>query len=173
MPYFQAALVFVFALFLSACDSEGIDPDRFPGPHGEPPKALKLAYERQFVAEEKNYFRSLGEIHAFILDNGLYPKYSKCLTDVLDIRITADFTAHNEAFPCLLVSAGNGDIPKIYLIVTINDVMFNQLDENNRLVLTVGIYGDEKNEATKKFVAQIEQPLMKLYEMKTQVLKAQ
>lgn len=148
---------------MCSCDDD-IDPNSFPGLHGEPPKALKLVYEKQFVAEQKNYFRALGEIHAFILDSDLYPNYNKCITDVLDIRVTAITANHKEAFPCLLVSAGKGDPPNVYLTVTINDVMFNQLDGNNRLILTVGIYGDKEHAIAKEFMAQIEPPLMKMYE---------
>jgi hypothetical protein len=153
---------------LCACNgsSDDIDSYNYPGPKGEPPRGLPKIYEKQFVAEQRNYFKAVGEIHAFALEHGLYPGFGKCLSDVIDIRVTADTVAHKRAFPCRLISAWTGEPPVVYLTVTVNDVMFNQLDGNNRLILTVNIYGSEKEGGLKDFRSMVEPALIKLYTSK-------
>jgi hypothetical protein len=124
------------------CSNTELDTDKnyYPGPKGEPPKAMEAAYKKQFFAEEKNYFFAVGEMHSFLLENSLHPVYKECLTNVLDIRVRSN--TDKPAFPCVLVSASTGDgAPLRYIYFSVDDVKFNQLDRNNRLIYTIGIYG--------------------------------
>ncbi len=147
-------IVFAAITVNSCTNSEyGTDED-YPGPKGEPPKALKAAYRKQFIAEQKSYLLAVGEIHSFLLANKYHPLYRECLTDVLDIRVTANTYKHEAAFPCVVVSASKGDgPPEVYISFTVNEVLFNQFDGNNRLVFTVGIYGYAKKDLTDNFLA--------------------
>jgi hypothetical protein len=136
----------------------------YPGPRGEPPKTLKVAYKKQFIAEQKNYLIAVGEMHSFLLTNTYHPHYRECLTDVLDIRVTANTGKHGAAFPCVLVSASKGDgSPEIYLSFSVDDVKFNQLDGNNRVVFTVGIFGYADKDLTDSFSKNVEPKLSGLY----------
>jgi hypothetical protein len=156
-----AALIFLVT-FLAGCSDRFEENDYTVGPKGEPPKALKLVYSRKFTAEQKNYVKALGEIHAFLIENNFSTYYRSCFSDVLDIRVTANVKKHKEAFPCVLISAARGDLTNLYLNVTIDDVMFNQLDSNNRLILTVNMYG--KDDLVAPFSKNIEPNLNKLYQ---------
>ncbi len=138
-----AVFLIVASAILYGCSDNFREGDYYAGPNGEPPKALKQVYSKKFVAEEKNYVRALGEIHAFLIENDFYPVYRTCFNDVLDIRITADVKNHKEAFPCVAVGAEKGAPTKIYLNLVIDEVKFNQLDHNNRLMFTVSMYGSK------------------------------
>ena len=137
------AFLITASAILYGCPDDFREEDYYAGQNGEPPKKLKLVYSKKFVAEQKNYVRALGEIHAFLIENDFYPVYRSCFHDVLDIIITADVKKHKEAFPCVAVGAEKGAPTKIYLTLVIDEVMFNQLDHNNRLMFTVSMYGSK------------------------------
>jgi hypothetical protein len=104
---------------------------------------------------------ALGNIHAFLLANDYYPLYPSCFDDILDIRVTADIRRHKERFPCVALQARRGAPTKAYLSVTVEDVMFNQLDHNNRLIYTVSMFGRE--DLAKLFALNVEPDLLVLY----------
>lgn len=149
---------------MSGCSDEFRAGDYVPGPNGEPPKALKpfQVYSKEFVAEQKNYVLALGQIHAFLIANDFATLYPSCFGDVLDIRVTADIERHRKRFPCVALQAEKGAPTKAYLSVTVNDVMFNQLDDNNRLIYTVSMFG--KEELAVAFASEVEPALRRLYE---------
>lgn len=157
-----ATLITVCALLLGCADEYSIK-DHEIGPNGEPPKALKKIYTKKFESEQKNYVRALGEVHAFLIENDFSPvTYNACFKDVLDIRITANSEKHKKAFPCVAVQSTKGaEVTNTYLRVSINDVKFNQLDHNNRVIYTVEIYGKEGPDAV--FAANVEPALARLY----------
>ncbi|WP_151635987.1 hypothetical protein [Noviherbaspirillum aerium] len=158
----------LFAVILTAgCSDEYSTKDFQVGPNGEPPKALKIVYAKEFTAERKNYVRALGEVHAFLIENNFIPVvYKPCFHDVLDIRVTADIQKHKKAFPCVAVQAENGaEYTQIYLRVSIIDVKFNQLDGNNRVIYAVEIFGKEK--LSRVFEENVEPCLFKLYSGRT------
>lgn len=160
-----AAKLFATSALLLGCSDEysKIEKDYQVGPNGEPPKALKMVYAKEFVAEQKNYVRALGEIHAFLIENHFFPVvYNACFGDVLDIGITAHIEKHKRAFPCVAVQSTKGaELTDTYLRVSINDVKFNQLDHNNRVIYTVEIFGKQGLEGI--FAANVEPSLFKLY----------
>jgi hypothetical protein len=157
-----ATFIAGFAL-LSGCSDEYSTENYRVGTNGEPPKALKLVYTQKFVAEQKNYVRALGEIHAFLIESGFFPVvYKSCFGDVLDIRVTADIEKHKRAFPCVAVQATKSDeLINIYFRVSIDDVKFNQLDHDNRLMFTVEMFGRE--DVVGAFGANVAPSLAKLY----------
>jgi hypothetical protein len=80
----------------------------------------------------------------------------------LDIRVTADIERHKKAFPCVLVQARKGaELTEAYFRVLLDDVKFNQLDHNNRLIYTVEIFGRESFNGI--FTTGVELSLGKLY----------
>jgi hypothetical protein len=84
----------------------------------------------------------------------------------LDIRITANTEKHKKRFPCVALQADKGAPTKVYFSVTIDDVMFNQLSHNNRLIYTVSIFG--RNDLTNTFASVFETRLRDIYtEMST------
>lgn len=166
-------------LVLCDCSNTDLSTEEIylPGPKGEPPKTMKAAYKKQFFAEEKNYFFAVGEMHSFLLENSLHPVYKECLSNVLDIRVRSN--TNKPAFPCVLVSASTGDgAPKRYIYFSVDDVKFNQLDGNNRLSFTIGIYGyndirhmgDEYNTShlVDYFSKNVEPKLIRLYRFPSQ-----
>lgn len=160
-----AAMLIAACALLVGCSDEysKIEKDYQVGPNGEPPKALKIIYTKKFVAEEKNYVRALGEIHTFLIENEFFPVvYNACFGDVLNIRITAHIEKHKKAFPCVAVQSTKGaELTDTYLRVSINDVKFNHLDHNNRVIYTIEIFGREDLEGI--FAANVEPSLSKLY----------
>lgn len=143
--------------------SEGYrEEDYNPGPNGEPPKKLELVYSKKIIAEEKNYVKALGEIHAFLVENDFSPIYRSCFTDALDVRLTIDPKKQRENFPCIVIMAVKGAPTKIYLSVVIEEIKFNQLNDDNRLVLIVSMYGLE--DLVGLFSETIEPNLVKLYQ---------
>jgi hypothetical protein len=151
------------ALMMSGCSAEFRSEDYEAGPNGEPPKVFESSqtYTKQFVADQKNYVLALGNIHAFLLANDYHPLYPSCFDDVLDIRVTADIKRHKARFPCVALQAKKGAPTKAYLSVTVEDVMFNQLDRNNRLIYTVSMFGRE--DLAKLFASNVEPELLLLY----------
>ena len=150
-------------VLVCGCSDEFRSADYEAGPNGEPPKVLEglQTYTKQFVADQKNYVLALGNIHAFLLANDYYPLYPSCFDDILDIHVTADTKRHEERFPCVALQAEKGAPTKAYLSVTVEDVMFNQLDHNNRLICTVSIFGRE--DLAKLFASNVEPDLHVLY----------
>jgi len=128
------ATVFVFLLCLLGCSDASSSADQEVGSNGEPPKALQLIYQKQFVAEEKNYVLAFGFIHAFLVERQFSVKYSRCFDDVLDVR------KRGKGFTCLALQAEQGPPTKTYVRVKVEEVLFNQLDDNNRLSFSVEIY---------------------------------
>ncbi|HTO40236.1 MAG TPA: hypothetical protein VL026_04610 [Rhizomicrobium sp.] len=151
------------ALLMYGCSNDFRAEDYAAGRNGEPPRALKpfRVYSREFVAEQKNYVLALGQIHAFLIANNFSTSYPSCFNDVLDIRVTANIAKHKKRFPCVALQAEKGSPTKIYLNVTIDDVMFNQLSHNNRLIYTVSIFG--RNDLTNTFASVVEPRLRTLY----------
>lgn len=152
----------IVLLLMSGC-SDGVRAEDYEvGANGEPPKALEglRVYSKQFVADQKNYVLALGKIHAFLIANRYAPLYSSCFDDVLDIRVTALTEKHKQRFPCVVLQAPKGAPTKAYVGVTVEDVMFNQLDDNNRLIYTVSMYGQD---LAKVFVSDVEPTLRELY----------
>ena len=157
-----AATLIAASTVLLGCSDEFSTKDFEVGPNGEPPKALDKIYTKKFVAEQKNYVRALGEVHAFLIENGFSAViYKQCFKDVLDIRVTADNNKSKDAFPCVAVQSTKGaEYTHTYLRVSIVDVKFNQLDHNNRLIYTVEIYGRSGLEAA--FAVSVDPVLVKL-----------
>src|SRR5262245_43988730 len=127
----------IVVLLMCGCSDEFRAEDYEVGANGEPPKVLEgfRVYSEQFVAEQKNeqknYVLALGKIHAFLIANQYSPFYSSCFDDILDIRITAHVEKHKLRFPCVVLQAPKGAPTKAYVGVTVEDVFFNQLDDNN------------------------------------------
>lgn len=153
----------IVGLLVSGCSDGFRAEDYEVGANGEPPKVLEglRVYSEQFVADQKNYVLVLGEIHAFLIANQFTPSYSSCFNDILDIRITAHIEKHKQRFPCVVLQAPKGAPTKAYVSVTVEDVLFNQLDHNNRLIYTVSMYGGE--DLAKVFTYDIAPGLKKLY----------
>jgi hypothetical protein len=133
------------------------------GANGEPPKALEgsRVYTRQFVADQKNYVLALGNIHAFLIANQYMPHFSACFDDILNIRVTAYIEKRKQRFPCIVLQAPKGSPTKAYVEVSVQDVFFNQLDGNNRLIYTVSMHGRE--DLAKVFASDVEPVLQALY----------
>lgn len=157
-----AVFIIAMAMILLGCSEEFRAEDYNPGPNGEPPKKLELVYSKEIIAEEKNYVRALGEIHAFLVENDFSPIYRSCFTEALDVRLTIDPKRQRENFPCVVIMAVKGAPTKIYLSVVIEEIKFNQLNDDNRLVLTVSMYGLE--DLVGLFSETIEPNLFKLYQ---------
>ena len=60
-----------------------------------------------------------------------------------------------------MLQAQNGVPTKGYVSITVEDVMFNQLDHNNRLIYTVSMFG--KEDFAKLFASKVEPDLFALY----------
>ena len=157
-----AATLIAAFMVVFGCSDEFSTKDFEVGPNDEPPKTLKNIYTKEFVADQKNYVRALGEVHAFLIENNFFPViYNQCFRDVLDIRVTADSKKNKDAFPCVAVQSTKGaEYTHTYLRVSIVDVKFNQLDHNNRLIYTVEIYGRPGLEAV--FAASVDPSLANL-----------
>jgi hypothetical protein len=157
------AMLFATIALLLGCSDEWSSEGYEVGPNGEPPKALKNVYSKKFLAEQKNYVRALGEIHAFLIANDFFPVvYKPCFADVLDIRVTANIEKYKKAFPCVAVQSTKGaELTNTYFRVSIDDVKFNQLDSNNRLIYRVEIFGKEDLKGV--FAADVEPSLNRLY----------
>ena len=127
-------LVLVCIFGVSGCSDEFSSVDRRLGPNGEPPKAFSQVYKEQFISSERNYVTALGMIHSYLIDNQYYPEYTSCLNDVLDV------TKRKKGFACLVVKARKGAPEHNYLLITIDEVLFNQLDGNNRFKYTIEMH---------------------------------
>lgn len=151
------------ALMVSGCSDEFRAEDYEPGHNGEPPKALERlnVYTKEFVAEEKNYVLALGEIHAFLITNRLSPAYPSCFSDVLNVLVTAKPENYKKRFPCVALQSATGFVKNTYLSVTVKDVMFNQLDHNNRLTYIVSMFGH--SDLAGAFTLEVEPRLLTLY----------
>jgi len=135
-------ILLLLATLLQSCDKSTKDYE--VGPNGEPPKALKESYTNTFKIDQKNYVIALGEIHKFLIENSFYPIiYSECFDATLDVRVTANLERYSETYPCDVVQAEKGTPEKAYLVAGIEEVKFNQLDDDNRLLIQVKIYGLE------------------------------
>ena len=157
-----AVIIIVMGTQFLGCSEEYKGEDYNPGSNGEPPKKLELVYSKKIIVEEKNYVRALGEIHAFLVENDFSPVYRSCFTHALDVRLTIDPKRHRENFPCVVIMAVKGAPTKIYLSVVIEEVKFNQLNDDNRLALTVSMYG--LADLVGLFSETIEPNLIKLYQ---------
>lgn len=104
------------------------------GPNGEPPQDLVLVYQKQFITEEKNYVLALGHIHAYLTEQAFQVRYTRCFDDVLDVRI------RSKGLSCLALMAEKGPPTKVYFRVLIDQVLFNQLDHDNRLLYSLEMY---------------------------------
>lgn len=158
------APLFLFLLCLVGCSDASSYEDQEVGPNGEPPKALQLIYQKQFIAEERNYVLALGLIHAFLVEHHFAITYTRCFDDVLDVR------KRGKGFTCLALQAERGPPTKTYVRVRVDEVLFNQLDGDNRLSLSVEIYvldGYVKNgkgaQLVDGFTAGVETGLAQLY----------
>jgi hypothetical protein len=160
---FRTFLIAIIGLLVSGCSDEFRAGDYEAGAKGEPPKVLEglRVYSEKFVADQKNYVLVLGEIHAFLIANQFTPFYSSCFNDILDIPITAHVEKDKQRFPCVVLQAPKGAPTKAYVNVTVEDVLFNQLDHNNRLIYTVSMYGRE--DLAKVFTYDVAPDLRKLY----------
>lgn len=127
-------IFFSFLLF-AACADELPHTGQEVGANGEPPKALVRVYGEQFLAEDKNYVLALGLIHTFLVENQFSTKYTECFDDVLDVR-----KRNKKGFSCIVLQAEQGPPTKVYFRVIVDEVLFNQLDENNRLFFSVEMY---------------------------------
>ncbi|WP_417222881.1 hypothetical protein [Amphritea sp.] len=122
-------------VFLVGCSEPYPAADQEIGVKGEPPKALVRAYHQQFQAADKHYVLALGFIHAFLVEQGFSVNYTRCFDDVLDV------TKRTQAgFSCIALQAEQGPPTKVYVRVVIDEVLFNQLDGNNRLLLSVELF---------------------------------
>jgi hypothetical protein len=155
--------LFIVVQLMFGCSDGFRAEDYEVGTNGEPPKVLEglRVYSEQFVADQKNYVLVLGKIHAFLIANQYTPFYSSCFDDILDIRVTAYVEKHKQRFPCVVLQAPKGAPTKAYVGVTVEDVLFNQLDHNNRLIYTVSMYGRE--DLAKVFASDVEPGLQELY----------
>lgn len=156
------------AVLMVGCSEQFSSEDFEVGPDGEPPKILEgmRVYEKRFVAEQKNYVLAFGRIHAFLIANDYYPVvYRPCFGDVLDIKVTADVKRYKQRFPCVAVQAEFGVPTKSYLNITIEEVKFNQLDHDNRLIYTVAMFG--RQDFARGFSSQVEASLEDLYSQRS------
>jgi hypothetical protein len=134
--------VLLGALLVCGCSAEDREEDYEAGPNGEPPKALESmrVYAKQFTADQSNYVLALGKIHAFLVADGYEPiAYTSCFGEVPN----AIGEGREKQFPCVALHAQKGVPTKAHLVVTVDEVRFNQLDHNNRLAYTVSIFGRE------------------------------
>ncbi|MCU7798530.1 MAG: hypothetical protein KZQ75_15495, partial [Candidatus Thiodiazotropha sp. (ex Myrtea spinifera)] len=158
---FKFALFTVALTALYSCSDGRNEKDNTVGPNGEPPKHLQKSYTKEFIVEEKNYVKALGLIHAFSVENAFYPKYNQCFNDVLDIKVIANIDKYNSTFPCIALQAEKGAPAKAYLTSRITKVEFNQLNGDNKLTLSIDIYGLES--IATAFKTKIEFELVNLY----------
>lgn len=140
-------LALASSMLLYGCSDEYSSPDRRVGPNGEPPPALRLAYERQFTVADANYLKALGEIQSFLLDARLSPTFrNPCFTNVVDIHVWANKNRSAEAFPCLALQATKGegtDATEIYMGTRIDAVKFNWDHNVWQVTFTVQVYGND------------------------------
>jgi len=150
------------ALLMLGCSDDYRRQDYEAGSNGEPPKVLEQhkVYTAKLVAEQKNYVLALGQIHSFLITNDFLVVYPSCFDDVLDIRVTAIVEKHKKRFPCVVLQGVRGLPVKVYLSVTVEDVMFNQLDGNNRLIYTVSMFGED--DLVRTFKSEVAPALEKL-----------
>jgi len=134
----RTIIIFLFLCCVGCSDEFPIENFKV-GPNGEPPKALHRVYHKEFVADEKNYVNVFGLIHAFLIEHQFSTKYTQCFDDVLDIRKRS-----RKEFSCNALQAEKGPPTKVYLRIIVNEVLFNQLDRDNRLKYTVEIYVIER-----------------------------
>lgn len=169
---FLNIILFGFIPLLFSC-SDQFNPDDYEaGSNGEPPKALAMfeGYSQQFIADEPNYVKAMGEIHKFLILYHFLPKYTECFNDVLDIR---KLLPSSGVFPCVALQALRGVPTKTYLRVRIDEVKFNQLDKNNRVIYTVQIYRVDKSgnyykndKLRNSFISDVEPILSTFYKFK-------
>jgi len=120
---------------LAGCFEKYPAVDQEIGVNGEPPKALVQVYHQQFSATEKHYVLALGYVHAYLVEHDFATRYTPCFDDVLDV------TKRTQAgFSCIALQAEQGPPTKVYVRVVIDEVLFNQLDGNNRLLFTVEMF---------------------------------
>lgn len=137
-------LVLAFPALLYGCTDEYSSPDRSVGPHGEPPPALRLAYEKQFAVANANYLKALGEVHSFLLHARLSPTFrTRCFTDVVDIHVWANTKRNADAFPCVALQATMGEATETYIRTRIDGVKFNWDRNVWQVAFTVQFYGHE------------------------------
>jgi len=139
-------LALAFSTLLLGCTDDYLSTDRRVGTHGEPPPALRLAYERHFVVANANYLKALGEIHSFLLNARLSPTFkTPCFTDVVDIHVWANKRRSADAFPCvaLQVTEEGIDATETYIRTRIDAVKFNWEQRVWQVSLTVQFYGDD------------------------------
>lgn len=119
---------------LVGCSGDYPHSDQEVGENGEPPTALVQVYRERFLADEKKYVLALGQIHSFLISNQFSTSYPDCFDDVLDIRKRTNWEV------CTLLRAEQGPPTKVYFRVVVEEVNFNQLDGNNRLLYAVETY---------------------------------
>jgi hypothetical protein len=131
--------VLLSALLLFGCSSEINEDDHEPGPNGEPPKTLEAmrVYTKQFTVAQQNYALALGHIHSYLVAESYWITYTACFGEV---PRTIGRGRENQ-YPCVALHAQKGPPTKAHLMVTVDEVTFNQLDHNNRLTYTVSIFG--------------------------------
>lgn len=141
------SLAFAFSTLLYGCSDGYSSPDRTVGEHGEPPKALRLIYERHFAVADANYLKALGEIHSFLLDARLAPTFrASCFTAVVDIDEWANKKRNADAFPCVALQATVGEgsaVTETYIRTRIDAVKYNWDQKVNQVSFTVQFYGDD------------------------------
>lgn len=142
-----SGLALAFSTLLYGCTDDYSSPDRRVGMHGEPPPALRLAYERHFAVANANYLKAVGEIHSFLLDARLAPTFrTPCFTDVLDIHVWANKKRNADAFPCVALQATvgeGGNVTETYIRTRIDAVNFNWDRNVWQVLLTVQFYGHD------------------------------
>lgn len=137
-------LALAFSTLLGGCADEYSSPDRIVDSNGEPPAALRLAYEKQFAVADANYLKALGEIHSLLLDERLSPTFrSPCLTNVVDIHVWADGKRSADAFPCVALQAAMGEGMEAYIRTRIDYVKFNWELDVWQVAITVQFYGND------------------------------
>lgn len=124
----------LLSICLVGCSEDYPHSDQEVGENGEPPTALVQVYRERFLADEKSYVLALGQIHSFLISNQFSTSYPDCFDDVLDIR------KRTKGLPCTLLQAEQGPPTKVYFRVVVEEVNFNQLDGNNRLLYAAEIY---------------------------------
>ncbi|WP_157719171.1 hypothetical protein [Halopseudomonas salegens] len=153
----RAIIVFTF-LLAAGCSEPYPAADQEIGPNGEPPEALELIYQKQFLAEEKNYVLAFGIVHRFLVDNQFSVSYNPCFDDVLNIR------KRKKGFTCIAVQADQGPPTKVYFRLIVDEVLFNQLDNDNRWFFSIEIYGfGSEQSLIDDFSAAVEPGLAQLY----------
>lgn len=130
-------LILPLMLCFFGCSERSLIEGQEVGTNGEPPRDLPIIYQKQFVAEEKNYVLALGLVHSYLVENDFYAKYTDCFDHVLDVR------KRKPGFSCLALRAEKGPPTKVYFRVLIDEVLYNQLDGNNRLKYTLEMYALE------------------------------